>query len=395
MPFIVMELLEGERLSERIARSRRMSPAETCQVVLQIARALGRAHDIGVVHRDLKPGNVFLVQNEDETVAKVLDFGIAKWQPDAQKVSNLTGTNVIMGPPYYMSPEQLAGARFVDHRTDLWALAVIAFECLTGSRPFLGENMMAIAMKVNSCEFPKASSYGGLSAAADAFFTRALSKKPDARFQSARELSEELRRATGVGVFGSNVDAPQQRSGTAELTIGGEDAAGASNAAPSTGEGPSSRTVTAVNATPPERSPTRPSRAPWLLGGAIGLVGLFAGIFLSPGQGEPVQSGMASAAGSVLKHAAKPPSVWMPSALPVAPAPPAASNVVVAPVVDVGATVVMPKPAAPVPAPPVPVLPKPAAPKVAAPKPAAQPQPASSTQKKSPAKAPSVFDSRR
>jgi serine/threonine protein kinase len=131
-PFIVMELMEGESLASRLAREGRLPPEQTARVITHISRALARAHEAGIVHRDLKPDNVFLVQNEDEEIAKVLDFGIAKTQANQLGPGSATRTGAVMGTPYYMSPEQISGSKSVDFRTDLWALTIIAFECLSG-----------------------------------------------------------------------------------------------------------------------------------------------------------------------------------------------------------------------------------------------------------------------
>src|SRR5690606_11425197 len=122
IPYIAMEYLEGESLSRRLERQMRLSPAETMQVVEQVGRALARAHKAGIVHRDLKPANVFVVRDAvDGEICKVVDFGVAKEQG-----LNLTMTGMLMGTPAYMSPEQAVGSTAVDHRSDLWALGVLA-----------------------------------------------------------------------------------------------------------------------------------------------------------------------------------------------------------------------------------------------------------------------------
>src|SRR5207344_1497105 len=102
----------------------------------QVSRAIAKAHEMGIVHRDLKPDNIFLVVNDDDEIAKVLDFGIAKAAGGALGQSSQTRTGAVLGTPYYMSPEQAEGNKSVDHRTDLWSLAIITFECVTGKRPF-------------------------------------------------------------------------------------------------------------------------------------------------------------------------------------------------------------------------------------------------------------------
>jgi serine/threonine protein kinase len=137
VPFIAMELLQGESLAERLARAGPLSPAEVARVLNQVARGIGRAHAAGLVHRDLKPDNIFLERNEDEETVKVLDFGIAKeLAPGFDPDSGATRTGTLIGSPHYMSPEQAEGSSDLDHRTDIWSLGVVAFECLVGKRPF-------------------------------------------------------------------------------------------------------------------------------------------------------------------------------------------------------------------------------------------------------------------
>jgi serine/threonine-protein kinase len=197
-PFMVMELLEGESLAQRLARVGVLSVEETARVVVQVARALQRAQEAGIVHRDLKPDNVFLVRNADEEVAKVLDFGIAKAMT-ATETGVQTQSGAVLGTPYYMSPEQARGTRAVDHRTDLWALGVIAFECLTGKRPFDGAALGDVLVKICSDPVPLPSSIAPVPPGFDEWIQRALARDPDRRFSSASELSETFRRLAGAG----------------------------------------------------------------------------------------------------------------------------------------------------------------------------------------------------
>src|SRR5262245_3362193 len=139
-PFLVMELLDGEDLESRLGRERRLTPAATLAVLESVCRALRRAHEVGLVHRDLKPGNIFLARQAGEEVVKVLDFGIAK-DTQAAFGAAATRTGAILGSPHYMSPEQVRSSNRVDHRSDLWALGVIAFRCLTGHLPFPGDEV--------------------------------------------------------------------------------------------------------------------------------------------------------------------------------------------------------------------------------------------------------------
>jgi serine/threonine-protein kinase len=193
-PYIAMELLEGESLAARLDRVTRLSPAETVRVVTQVCRAVAKAHELGVVHRDLKPQNIFLTQHDDEQIAKVLDFGVAKAIGDSLGDSrgSTTRSGTLLGTPYYMSPEQAHGAKAVDRRSDLWSLGVIAYECLLGERPFESPALGELVLKICSHELPRPSEHGPVSARFDAWFARACNRDPAARFSSAKELAEAL-----------------------------------------------------------------------------------------------------------------------------------------------------------------------------------------------------------
>jgi serine/threonine-protein kinase len=194
VPYIAMELLEGESLADRLARVGRLPPAEVARIITEVARAIGRAHELSIVHRDLKPDNIFLVHNDDVEVTKVLDFGIAKAAQGLGTVSGNTRTGAILGTPHYMSPEQAEGTKFVDHRTDLWALGVIAFECSVGRRPFESDALGSLLLAICTRPLPVPSASGLELPGFDAWFAKACARELADRFQSARELASELRR---------------------------------------------------------------------------------------------------------------------------------------------------------------------------------------------------------
>jgi eukaryotic-like serine/threonine-protein kinase len=198
VPFMAMELLEGENLAQRIKRVKRLSPQDTARVLSHIGRAISRAHDAGIVHRDLKPENVFLVKNEDEELAKVLDFGVAKVERHALEEGTRTRTGSILGTPFYMSPEQAQGNRTVDLRTDLWAMGVIAFECLTGKRPFYSDGLGDLVLAICVRDIPQPSDIASVPIGFDAWWNRAVARDPEKRFQSAKELTDSLREALGL-----------------------------------------------------------------------------------------------------------------------------------------------------------------------------------------------------
>ena len=173
-PYIVMELLEGEDLEQRLERVGRMSLQDTARVLGQVAKALKRAHEAGFVHRDLKPLNLFLARVDEEEVVKVLDFGIAKDLHDAA-IGNGTQTGELMGSPHYMSPEQVRGLRDIDYLTDLWSLGVILYRMVTGCIPFHGDQFGAILAAVLTEPIPRCAAVGqGLPPPTDAFFPLAM-----------------------------------------------------------------------------------------------------------------------------------------------------------------------------------------------------------------------------
>src|SRR5436190_8923447 len=159
-PFIVMEYLRGEPLDKRLDRVQRLPAKETARMLMQICRALSKAHAVGIVHRDLKPENIFLVWDDEDgaDVAKVVDFGIAKFTEPTGPTS-ATRTGSVLGTPYYMSPEQARGLRSVDYRSDLWSVGVIAFRCMTGRLPFEGEAVGDVLVKLCTAPLPVPSTY--------------------------------------------------------------------------------------------------------------------------------------------------------------------------------------------------------------------------------------------
>jgi eukaryotic-like serine/threonine-protein kinase len=198
-PYIAMELLEGESLAQLLARNGRLEPAEVASLFIQLGRAVAKAHELGIVHRDLKPDNVFLARQDQTVVVKVFDFGIAKLTRDTSiSVSSNTRTGTMLGTPSYMSPEQARGNRMVDHRSDLWALGVIAFECLCGSKPFLANALGDLIIQICTEPLPVPSDAAPVPREFDAWFKRAADRDPNRRFQSATELSDALTIALGT-----------------------------------------------------------------------------------------------------------------------------------------------------------------------------------------------------
>ena len=190
VPYIAMEYLQGEDLASRLRHRRAITPAETFAILSQIGHALAKAHAVGIVHRDLKPANIFLVRDDDQEIAKVLDFGIAKDTKPGLDMRTQTGAT--LGTPFYMSPEQGRGLKNLDHRSDLWALGVIAYRCLTGQLPFTGDVLGDLLMKIMVDPIPLPSSVAQVPRGFDAWWLRAVARDPAQRFQSIKELTDAL-----------------------------------------------------------------------------------------------------------------------------------------------------------------------------------------------------------
>jgi serine/threonine-protein kinase len=193
--YLVMELLEGESLDARLDSGGEMGLPEMVAIVSQVARALSQAHAEQIVHRDLKPANVFLTKDEDgKLLVKLLDFGIARAnKPGTNRSPFATGKDLVLGTPSYMSPEQARGLDTLDHRCDLWALAVVAYESLTNTIPWAGDTIEDIFLSICTFEWtPILSRRPDLPPELEGFFARAFAEKLNARFRSAAEMSEAL-----------------------------------------------------------------------------------------------------------------------------------------------------------------------------------------------------------
>jgi eukaryotic-like serine/threonine-protein kinase len=193
-PYLAMELLRGEDLAARIAGKGRLSLEETARIMHAVARAMQLAHDADIIHRDLKPANVFLEKVGDEEVVKVLDFGVAKDLRASNRPSATSGEGAV-GSPAYMSPEQVWGEK-VDSRTDIWAMAAMTFEMLTGHCPFADETLAKIFERIIREPIPKIRDFNAeLPASLDALFDKALARAPADRIASAKEFGDAFRAA--------------------------------------------------------------------------------------------------------------------------------------------------------------------------------------------------------
>lgn len=198
-PFLVMELLDGESLYDRMTRVRQLKISTCLKVLRHIVRGLAKAHQAGVVHRDLKPENIFLTRDTDgKMLTKIVDFGLAKFYEGREggddKNIRLTREGALFGTPAYMSPEQAKGQGEVDHRADLWALGCIVYECLTGRTVWdVQQGVAMILAQIAKGELPDPRLYRpDLPEEFSAWFQKALHPNLDARFQSGREFIESL-----------------------------------------------------------------------------------------------------------------------------------------------------------------------------------------------------------
>ncbi len=198
LPYLLMELLEGETVGARLHRDGRLTVEQALDIGIQTAVALQAAHDKGITHRDLKPDNLFLVPDPEDPAqekVKVLDFGIAKHDAENRSPSAHTRSGVLLGTPAYMSPEQCRGiAEAVDHRADIYALSVILHQMLAGRAPFVGAGTGdVLIMHVSADPPPVAQDNPAVPRFVEAAILRGLAKLREHRFQSMTEFATALR----------------------------------------------------------------------------------------------------------------------------------------------------------------------------------------------------------
>jgi eukaryotic-like serine/threonine-protein kinase len=196
-PYIVMELLVGETLADRLRREKVIPPATLVTIVEQMADALDEAQRVGIVHRDVKPANVFLLDRDGELFVKVLDFGMAKRTEKLNPtVDTEDGTSV--GTPDFMSPEQVRSEKDVDARSDVWALGVLVYRALMGRLPFVSSTFAGLCVAICEARYPTPSDLApNLPRALDDWFARCLAVSRNGRFSTAGDASRALEVALG------------------------------------------------------------------------------------------------------------------------------------------------------------------------------------------------------
>ena len=283
-PFLVMELLEGEGFEQRLARCGTFAPAEAAAWVAFIARGLEEAHARNLIHRDLKPGNIFFALDErGDVLPKVLDFGVSKALGPREDDFVKTTTGAVLGSPAYMSPEQAKGDTDVDHRSDVWSLGVILYESLAGHVPFDAPNYNALMVTIMMQPHrPLTEFVPGLHPELSAIVDQALAKDRSLRIPTARDLADRLEsvvtKITGtpfVQLMRPNPSIPPPPGGRSMPSISGIHAPGRDA---STTQGPWSGSASGTGTNP----------IPWLLGGVALFLAFAAGGFAVYRSRQPI-----------------------------------------------------------------------------------------------------------
>jgi eukaryotic-like serine/threonine-protein kinase len=201
-PYIAMELLHGESLQSRVHRGGPVPLGEAVEILTQCSKALGRAHAAGIIHRDIKPDNIFLAQSNDDDsyLVKILDFGVAKMGTNLneQGSQGATRTGAVLGTPLYMSPEQARGLKTIDQRTDLYSLGLVAYTMFTGNLAFSSESFGDLLLQICTAPLPQlCAGAPWLPPTMEAWFARACAREPQDRYASAQEFADGLRAAAG------------------------------------------------------------------------------------------------------------------------------------------------------------------------------------------------------
>jgi eukaryotic-like serine/threonine-protein kinase len=263
VPYIVMEYVDGQTLRDLLREDRRLLPERAAEITDGVLRALDYSHRNGIVHRDIKPGNVMLTRTGE---VKVMDFGIARAVSDTQ--ATMTQTAQVIGTAQYLSPEQARGER-VDARSDLYSAGCLMYELLTGRPPFTGDSPVAIAYQhVRENPIPPSQVDPEIPDWADSIVLKAMAKDPAHRYQSAGEMGNDIQRA----MSGAPVEAPmrgQMYTGTRRMGQSTQ-LAGPTSAIPAYSYGPQDG--------PPDRQDRR-RMWPWIVVALIALLALAGGIF--------------------------------------------------------------------------------------------------------------------
>ncbi len=226
-PYLVLEHLEGKDIKAVLKERRTLPVAEAVGYAIQACDALAEAHRIGIVHRDIKPGNLFLAETpKGGHEIKILDFGVAKVPPkdvdddDEEGAGQITQHAQMIGTPAYMAPEQMRAARQVDGRADLWSLGIILYRMLTSEMPFQGKDQLDVITAIMSDPpIPPSRFRRDIPAALEAVLLRCLEKEPERRFQSAEELAGALAPFTAIRPAPPNLSPDDDSEETATIAV--------------------------------------------------------------------------------------------------------------------------------------------------------------------------------
>jgi serine/threonine-protein kinase len=257
VPYIVMEFVDGRTLRDLLRDDRRLLPERALEITDGVLRALDYSHRNGIVHRDIKPGNVMLTRNGD---VKVMDFGIARAVADSQMT--MTQTAQVIGTAQYLSPEQARGER-VDARSDLYSTGCLLYELLTGRPPFTGDSPVAIAYQhVKEEPVPPSQVDREVPPWADAIVLKAMRKDPSDRYQSAGEMRNDIQRALSGAPVAAAMPPTASYAGTRRMGSTATQVAGRTSAIPPYEYGPAGY---GPDGGGPDGLPRRPHRAwPWV-----------------------------------------------------------------------------------------------------------------------------------
>ena len=220
--FVVMEFLDGEALAQLVMRDAPLPVERSLGILRQVCSALAAAHAKGIVHRDVKPENIYLVRRGELDFVKVVDFGVSKAvhsREEGADSQRLTRTGTVLGTPLYMSPEQARGGDDVDHRADIWGAGLMLYECLTGEVPFRANNYLGVISQVLTQETVSPSQLRpelGIPAAVDRVVMRALERDRDQRYQQMAEFEHDLERL----LAGDSTVALREAPGPSEAPAG-------------------------------------------------------------------------------------------------------------------------------------------------------------------------------
>ncbi|HEX8789712.1 MAG TPA: protein kinase [Polyangiaceae bacterium] len=332
--YMVLEYLEGDDLEAYADKHAPLPPSEAVDYVLDALQAIAQAHALGIIHRDLKPSNLFLARRPDgSTVVKVLDFGISKGarSPGASIDAHATASQVILGSPYYMAPEQARSAKSVDPRADIWAVGVILHRLLTGALPLVGETLTELLLAIVTDEPPPIRQLRpDLPEELEAIVLRCLRKNPAERFANVAELASALK------PFASKEAGAAIKSITRTLAVSTParvlTAPAFSSPAPAAGTGPGTTSPWAESSAARAEKRSRAARVRAFALGAIALGAVLgtAIVVVSWRAKDSQHSGSAGNSGVTVEPAPPPslPSVTLPPAEPSdsVPAPSASAS---------------------------------------------------------------------